>query len=98
MHEQASRRRRETLAHVPSRYRGIYERAWEGNSKAAAIKAFCLHCTGDQRNEIRDCTSYACPLREYRPTRPKASCVDVLPSLKEGDSHYWRCTSASENV
>jgi hypothetical protein len=26
------------------------------------------------------------------------SCVDVLTRLRAGDSHYWRCTSASENV
>lgn len=27
----------------------------------------------------------------------KAS-VDVLPALKDGDSHYWRSTSRAENV
>jgi hypothetical protein len=81
--DKVEQRRRETLAHVPSRYRGIYERAWEGNSKAAAIKAFCLHCTGDQRNEIRDCTSYACPLREYRPYQNDAE--DNSDDATEGE-------------
>lgn len=44
-------------------------------SKVAAIKAMCAHCMGctkDRaepgfRQEIRDCTAYACPLHRHRP-------------------------------
>jgi len=65
--QKVGQRRRETLEKVSPMYRSTYVKAYEGNSRAAAIRAFCLYCTGDQRNEIGDCTSYACPLREYRP-------------------------------
>ena len=72
------RRRAAEIAATPLMYRGVKERAYAGTAPPrAAIKAFCLHCTGDQRNEIRDCTSYACPLREYRP-------------YQEGDAAYDR--------
>ena len=61
-------RRASELAATPLLYRGIKERAFAGTaSPREAIKAFCLYCAGDMRSEIRDCSSYACPLREYRP-------------------------------
>lgn len=52
---------------MPVSYRGIYDRAMSGKSKAAAIHAFCLECMGWQREEVRLCTSPACPLFPYRP-------------------------------
>jgi hypothetical protein len=55
------------LADIPKVYRKIYEKAVAGNSKAAAIKAFCLECCMWQKNEIINCTSLACPLFAYRP-------------------------------
>ncbi len=48
-------------------YRRILVKAYSGTSKAAAIKGFCLRCVGYLRNEVRDCTAYACPLHPYRP-------------------------------
>jgi hypothetical protein len=49
-------------------YRAVKQRAFDGSaSPRAAIKAFCLECTGDNRAAIRDCTSLGCTLREYRP-------------------------------
>ena len=37
--------------------------------------------------------------KQLEPAGPhRSSPVDVLTRLKAGDSHYWRCTSASENV
>lgn len=54
-------------ADMPVSYRGIYDRAMGGKSKAAAIHAFCLECMGWQREEVRLCTSPACPLFPYRP-------------------------------
>jgi hypothetical protein len=43
--------------------------------RTAAIKAMCAHCVGVTvedvpkgfRQEIRDCSSYGCPLRRFRP-------------------------------
>jgi hypothetical protein len=55
------------MKEMPKVYRKIYEKAVAGNSKAAAIKAFCLECCMWQKNEIINCTSLACPLFAYRP-------------------------------
>ena len=49
-------------------YKSLMRRACEGSaSPRQAIKAFCLHCVGDLRDQITNCTAYACPLYEYRP-------------------------------
>jgi len=55
------------LRRVPISYRGVYRKAYGGNSLAAAIKAMCLDCTNNQRQEVRFCQCYACPLYPYRP-------------------------------
>lgn len=52
---------------VPAHYRKIYERAYAGTSRSAAIKAFCLDCVGFSRADITSCTAKACPLYSYRP-------------------------------
>jgi hypothetical protein len=53
-------------------YRGTIQKAFDGTaSPRAAIKAMCLTCTGDSRTDVRDCTSFGCPLREYRPFQVK---------------------------
>jgi hypothetical protein len=52
---------------VPELYRGIYDKAMSGKSRAAGTKAFCLECMGWARNEIKACTSPQCPLFPYRP-------------------------------
>lgn len=36
-------------------------------SPRKAIKAMCLTCVGYDRDAIRNCTGYSCPLWEYRP-------------------------------
>lgn len=54
-------------ADMPKAYRGIYDKAMSGQSRAAAIHSFCLECVGWQREEVRQCTAYACPLFPYRP-------------------------------
>ncbi len=60
--------RASALAQSLPKYRALKERAYSGTtSPRTAIKAFCLACSGDSVAGIRDCTSYACPLREYRP-------------------------------
>jgi hypothetical protein len=55
------------LNECPGLYRPTLERAYAGKSRNAAIRAFCLRCVGFMRNEVRDCTSFACPLHPYRP-------------------------------
>lgn len=63
-------------ADTPKAYRGIYDRAMSGQSKAAAIHAFCLECMGWQREEIKLCTAYACPLYPYRPYTSPENAAD----------------------
>lgn len=48
-------------------YKSVFVKAYTSGSKSAAIKAFCLYCTGCKRDEIRGCTSYGCPLYPHRP-------------------------------
>lgn len=36
-------------------------------SPRAAIKAQCLQCVGYERDSIKNCTGYSCPLWCYRP-------------------------------
>ena len=58
-------------------YRNIMRRAFEGKSSPrAAIKAFCLHCTGYVRKDVADCTALACPLFAYRPYQDKDARLD----------------------
>ena len=60
------------LETVGPMYSGIVRKAYEGEaSPRAAIKAFCLYCTGYDRATVADCTSFACPLHPYRPYQPK---------------------------
>jgi len=54
------------LSDVPAAYRHLYRSAWTGRSRKAAIRAFCLACVGWQPSEVRNCTSPACPLYEFR--------------------------------
>jgi len=58
--------REKRLAGVSAKYRALYQKAWEGNSRKAAIRAFCLECVGWSENEVRLCKAPACPLFEFR--------------------------------
>ena len=55
------------IAEIPKKYRKIYKKAVEDNSKTAAIQSFCLECVCWQKNEIINCTSLDCPLYAVRP-------------------------------
>ena len=55
------------ISECPVPYRRTLVRAFTTNSKSAGIKGFCLSCVGFLRNEVRDCTSYGCPLWPHRP-------------------------------
>jgi hypothetical protein len=58
--------------HIPEDYRANYEKAMQGVSKSAALKAKCLDCTCWQRAEIRECPISWCPLFPYHPFKSKA--------------------------
>jgi hypothetical protein len=58
---------RETLAEMPHIHRKAYLQAVLRRSRAAAMKAFCLECTGWQKGEVRRCTALDCPLWAWRP-------------------------------
>lgn len=61
-------RQAKQLEDVPPMYQGTIGKAYEGKcSPRAAIKAFCLHCTGYERVQVTNCTSLACPLWLFRP-------------------------------
>lgn len=59
-----------------------FEKAYEGRSKQAGIKAFCLECIGYDRTAIRNCTAPACPLYEVRPFQEHKRLRAINVSLK----------------
>lgn len=62
--------RSEQLRNIPEKVRGFYIKAFQG-SKAVAVRAKCLECTGNVRKEITLCEVYTCPLFEVRPYQAK---------------------------
>ena len=54
------------LRDVPPKYRNLYRRAYAAKSRKAAIRAHCLECCGWSADEVRRCTSPACPLFQFR--------------------------------
>ena len=68
------------IAKQPSSVQGIYERALSGQSRATAVKAKCLDCTGNQRQEVSLCTVNTCPLYPYRPYQSKENNADFEAS------------------
>jgi hypothetical protein len=57
---------------IPDIHRANYNKALRGRSMKAAIKAFCLECVCWQKEEVRLCTSLACPLYPYRPYKQRS--------------------------
>lgn len=56
------------ISQAPESAKGCLQEAFSGSaSPRKAIKAFCLVCTGYDRAAIKTCSSYACPLWQYRP-------------------------------
>lgn len=51
---------------VPSKYQGLYDKAMSGKSRRAAIRIFCLECTGYNFKEVAKCPAIHCPLHPYR--------------------------------
>lgn len=70
-----TKKREEMIArqskYIPTSAKSIFKRAWYSNSKLAAIKAFCLECTGCDRKYVEKCPSFACPLWIHRPFQKK---------------------------
>ena len=61
-------RTEQVVSEAPESAKNTLRRAFSGSaSPRAAIKAQCLVCVGYDRNAIRDCTGFSCPLWEYRP-------------------------------
>ena len=64
-------RREKALSQAPESAKGVLAGAFSGSaSPRKAIKAMCLSCTGFERKEIANCSSFACPLWQYRPFQP----------------------------
>jgi hypothetical protein len=56
------------------RRREPVKRAWQGLcSPRAAIKLFCLECTGEDVESVRLCPARTCPLWKYRPFQKKTN-------------------------
>ena len=72
------------LETAPPSAKSTLERAYEGKAPPrAAIKAFCLFCTGFSREAVKDCTGYTCPFWQYRPFVERAP-LRVRKPKKEG--------------
>ena len=53
-------------ADIPKKYQGLFRRAVEGRSPAAAIRTYCLMCCCWKPAEVRQCPSKNCTLWPYR--------------------------------
>jgi len=58
---------RKRRSDMPTSFRRKYDQAQRGSSQAAAIFSFCAECTGWDRDGVRECTAFQCPLWLYRP-------------------------------
>lgn len=56
---------------VPASQQRVYADAYEGKSYAKAIKAKCLDCCNNSKEDIVLCTVEICPLWNVRPYRSK---------------------------
>ena len=75
----------EKLRLMPSAYRATYRRAMTGESLRAAANSFCLECVAWQREEVKLCTSPACPLYPYRPYKQEAEVNFGEKTTKKGE-------------
>ena len=67
-HELRDKRVAKIVAEAPESAKNALTRAFSGAaSPRAAIKAMCLTCVGYDRETIKNCTGYSCPLWKYRP-------------------------------
>ncbi len=65
------------IAQMPISFKATYKRATEGKSLRACINAQCQECCYYQIQEVRNCTSFTCPLYAVRPYQlPQGSLED----------------------
>ena len=70
------------LSEAPESVKKTLGEAFAGSaSPRRAIKAMCLTCTGFDRDSIRNCTGYGCPLWKYRPFQGEEDAG--LPGLRD---------------
>ena len=56
------------VSEAPESAKNCLKNAYSGEGgRTNAIKAMCLTCTGFDRETIKNCTGYTCPLWAYRP-------------------------------
>lgn len=56
------------ISEAPESVRATLSQAFSGSaSPRKAIKAMCLSCVGYDRNSVKNCTGWSCPLWKYRP-------------------------------
>jgi hypothetical protein len=68
MHTTRDDRVAAVLKDAPESARNTLSQAFSGSaSPRKAIKAQCLVCVGYDRNSIKNCTGWSCPLWMYRP-------------------------------
>ena len=61
------------IAEAPASVRGILKRAFDGTGgRKNAVQAMCLACTGYDRETVRTCTGWSCPLWKWRPFQSSA--------------------------
>jgi hypothetical protein len=66
--EKIAAKRAGRLATALRSWKGILKRSWSPKcSPRAAVKAFCGVCNGYDRDSIRGCACWACPLWNFRP-------------------------------
>lgn len=58
---------REYVLGLPLKSRGLFCSVFAIKSKAKAVKAKCLDCSGHNRAEVARCTVTICPLWSVRP-------------------------------
>jgi hypothetical protein len=58
---------------IPIKYQPLFSRISDknNNSKADAIKGFCLRCVGYQYKRVKHCSTINCPLHKVRPFQVK---------------------------
>jgi len=50
------------MEQIPLKYRAMFQKAFDGSSKVAAISAFCVECNGYSASEAAKCANTICPL------------------------------------
>ena len=85
----------ERRARIPKLYRAIYNKAIRGNSRKAAMHAFCLECCGWQIREVFLCTDLGCSLYPYR---PKSRALQGVPESVSNEQESKKSGEGGTNA